>query len=535
MTRRQLLVAALVFGSFAAFASYRAPIPGVNEPQYLGKAKHFWDREWCGRDLLMSSADAHFVFYATIGGLTRVFTLEQTAWIGRLLVWAALAIAWTRLASQLLSGPFAALWSAWIFLGIQASGSLSGEWLIGGVEAKGFAYASLLVAIEAAASGALRRAAVAAGIAVAFHPIVGLWGTLALAFAWFVRPGRETREAARWKSHLSAMLLWLLCALPGLVPALPLVFDRPSIDVSEAADRIQVFVRLKHHLDPKEFPRSAYVLYGGLLAAWIAGRRLLPQKKGGPAPREAPEFSVGIDDREVPVPLFSSRQDDFERFFARFVLASLAIAGAGLAIAFWPRWPGLMKYYPFRLFDLFLPIAAATTLVGLCKRIAALLPDGRFARITRGRLAPALGCVALVWSVAAPGRIANPPHWKPGNWHAFVDACLWVDQNTPRDALFLTPRQNVGFKWYAQRAELVTWKDCPQDAPGIVEWKSRLDFVERWRKKHFRRGFSNSAVANLESHTHIDYVLDWNVHPWRLEPAYRNEKFSVYAVPKQEH
>jgi len=503
VTRRRLLVAALIFGSFAAFASYRAPIPGVNEPQYLCKAKHFWNRDWCAQDFFLSSADAHYVFYFTIGALTRFFSLEQTAWIGRILLWASLAISWARLAGRLLGQPLAPLWSACIFLALQASGNLSGEWLIGGVEAKGFAYAALLLAIEAASSGSVRRASAASGAAVSFHPVVGLWGALALAAAWWAN--RRTTQGGgtgRWQSAVASGLLWIAFALPGLIPALILLADRPSPEISHQADRIQVFDRLKHHLDPQQFPRRGDIAYGALLGCWLLGRRLI-------------------------------QHSEAELLFTRFVLATLVIAAAGLVIGLGPRWPGFMKFYPFRLFDVFLPIAVAMTAVGLFEQIADAASAGRFPRTAARWLAPAAGCTALVWAIAAPGRIANAANWKrPGNWESFVEACLWIQRNTPRDALFLTPRYNVGFKWYAQRAELVSQKDCPQDAAGIVEWKERVKGVERWRSKHIESGFSTAALVDLESRTGVDYILGSNEDPWQVEPIYRNKRFSVYSVPK---
>ena len=61
--------------------------------------------------------------------------------------------------------------------------NLSGEWLIGGVEAKGFAYLALLLAIVAVCERAFRRAGIAIGLAISLHPVVGLWGALGLAAA----------------------------------------------------------------------------------------------------------------------------------------------------------------------------------------------------------------------------------------------------------------------------------------------------------------------------------------------------------------
>ena len=53
----------------------------------------------------------------------------------------------------------------------------------------------------------------------------------------------------------------------------------------------------------------------------------------------------------------------------------------------------------------------------------------------------------------------------------------WIRENTPAKAKFITPRNQQTFKWYAQRAEVVTWKDIPQDATGLVEWRKILSEV----------------------------------------------------------
>ena len=35
----------LVFGVFALHGAW--PVPDVNEPHYLSKAKHYWNPDWC--------------------------------------------------------------------------------------------------------------------------------------------------------------------------------------------------------------------------------------------------------------------------------------------------------------------------------------------------------------------------------------------------------------------------------------------------------------------------------------------------------
>ncbi len=541
MTRGRCAAAALVFACFAVVALWRSPIPGVNEPQYLCKAKHFYAPEWCSRDMFLNSANAHWVFYALAGAVTRIASLDQTAWIGRILVWVGLAHAWVRLTRLLLPGKFSPVWAACLFLALQSAGNLSGEWLIGGVEAKGFAYIALLLAIVAACERSYRLAAVELGLAISFHPVVGIWGALALAAAVAGRfgsllfterlgandllpvRGEIEREAARivneaksagerraislpqhLRSLISPVALCLVFALPGLIPAIAMITSAPSKSAAHRADMIQVFDRLDHHLDPADFSKASYVMYAVLLAIWLT-------------------MSVALDRTEA------------QRFFTRFVLATLGITLAGLVAGLWLRNPWLMKFYPFRLFDLFLPIAVSISAIGLLERVGpATASAGRAVqRVLAAAAGPGVAIIALGAAVWAPGAYPNPSNMQyQQNWLAFVDACRWVEKNTPRDALFLTLRMNVGFKWYAQRAEYVTWKDCPQDAAGILEWKDRLDLIVEWRTAYADDGFTQEEFAALAKKTDIEYALAWNTEPWHIEPVYRNRAFSVYRLAK---
>ncbi len=69
---------ALIFLVF--FVHGGASAPHVNETCYLTKAKHYWDPAWCGGDLFLESADAHLVFYWTVGWLAAFFRYPR--WLG---------------------------------------------------------------------------------------------------------------------------------------------------------------------------------------------------------------------------------------------------------------------------------------------------------------------------------------------------------------------------------------------------------------------------------------------------------------------
>jgi hypothetical protein len=54
------------------------------------------------------------------------------------------------------------------------------------------------------------------------------------------------------------------------------------------------------------------------------------------------------------------------------------------------------------------------------------------------------------------------------------EICDWVASHTPADACFLTPRGSASFTWRTGRREVVSWKNSPQDAASLVEWRQRI-------------------------------------------------------------
>lgn len=542
----------LILLSFAVFATVRSPIPGVNEPHYLTKARHFWDPAWCGRDPFLQSADAHYVFYATFGILTRFLTLEQTALAGRLIGWGLLASGWSVLARQLVPGRWAGLWSAWMFLLLAAIGNWSGEWVVGGIEAKVLSYGCAWWSLAVVLAGQPVRAAAWAGAAVSFHPVVGIWNTAALVFS-FCRLGTPARLLSNthegragvpipptnpnWRSAGVSCLAWLLCAAPGLIPAVGMLRGANK-DQSYAADYIQVYYRLSHHLDPWTFSRNGYWGYAALLGLSLV-------------------LSLGIG------------RTPRWKVAARYLLAAVLIASGGVAIRavpevalwlrdgnYWPvardwltGWvrykshlPGLLKFYPFRLADVAIPWAASL-LITLCVTRSVgvfgtetTLGTGQ-AGGTQRRMQAVIallfgGCFAM--SLWLPALDRNPSRLAAQQLADWRDACQWVDRETPREALCFATNEGWALKWYAARAEYLSRKDCPQDAPGIIAWNERFKRISAWSERRLQHGFSRAAIRELRQQTGIDYIIAHKFGPFEIVPVYHNGMYQVYRLADAE-
>ena len=225
--------------------------PNVNESHYLCRLKHFWEPTWCQGDLFLDSTDTQVVFIWLFGWITRFASLTATAWIGRVVVWALLAWSWQRLSWRVVPRPLAAVLSAALFVALNTYAHMAGEWVVGGVEAKCFAYAFVMFALRNLLDGRWNLVWLHLGVATAFHPIVGGWSGVVCVGIWLIN--------ARGKQQLLAMLPGFaaggLIALLGIVPALMLTRGVPADTVAEAT-RIYVFDRLPHHLALLTLPRG---------------------------------------------------------------------------------------------------------------------------------------------------------------------------------------------------------------------------------------------------------------------------------------
>ncbi len=511
----------LVLLSFALFASLRSPIPGVNEPHYLTKARHFWDPSWCPRDPFLQSANAHYVFYATVGALTRLLSLEQSAAVGRALGWALLSAGWCALARLLIPFKWGGLWSAWIFLTFAAIGNWSGEWVVGGIEAKVLSYGCAWLSVAAALAGKSTRSAAWAGAAVSFHPVVGIWNTAALLSAVLLDDWRVWRSLTnvRWQSWISGCLLWIVCAAPGLVPAV-VMLRGANRDQSYAADYIQVFYRLSHHLDPWTFSFHGYVSYALLLtvsvalyigtvrssARWNLTIRYLVAAvliaAAGVAIRAVPEVALQLQHSN----LIPAAHDWLERW-----------------VRYKPHLAGWLKFYPFRLADVVIPFATSLLLtLGIVQYWSGRKRQQMISWLVFG------SCFVAALFLPAPDR--NPSRLSAEQFAEWVDVCRWVERDTPRDALCFATHEGWALKWYASRAEYLSHKDCPQDAPGIVAWNERFRFFSLWSTRHLQHGFSRDAIRELRRQTNIDYVIASKFGPFEIEPVYRNGLYQVYRL-----
>ncbi len=527
---------------FAAVCLLSSPIPGVNEPHYLAKARAFDNPTWCSRDFFLTSSNAHYVFFWLIGILTRWLSFDAIAVIGRLLSSVLLAVGWTSLGRSLGLTAIYRCMAAGGFATLSLLGSFSGEWLLGGFESKVPAWGFGLIAVSLWIRGQLKicpgwmtAAGVLCGTSCSLHPVVGGWIAvcICLASVWslLTSSNRNTQPMKRLIGLAAFAITTIVLSLPGLIPALRMVLDTstPQKD-RELALFYQVFWRLKHHLDPTELTTSQWTYTAVLLVSLALVVKW--QRTIQPARIEA--VDNGQADFSAP-----SQGQTALGYFLTFFNMSVLIALAGVVIGWhnveakqmddWQWRASLLKFYPFRCFDALLPIITAIF-------AGRILQDYHFCRIRVPRPLTRLLFLLLMTTLpliqAFRIRESAPPGYSAAQFSDWQEACQWIQANTPADALILTPRESFAFKWFAERAEFVCYKDCPQDAAGILTWNKRLWFLHDWTlKSSSDLLYDNGDLEVLRQKTGCDYIVTRILGPFQAEPLWEGQHWRIYRVP----
>ena len=507
LPRHVAAAGAVTWALLLAYSLTQSPVPGVNEPQYLGKALHFVEPGFCPGDFFLDSSDPHGVFSLLFGPVAARFGLPAAAYAGRAAGLGLLAAGWALLARRAVGSAWAGPVSAAAFLAAAAAGNLSGEWLVGGAEGKVFAYGLLLIAADRSLGGRWATAAAAAGLAVAFHPVVGVWGVLCAALAaavnWWRNRNAGGSGGVSPRIAGIAAAAFLACAAPGLWFAL----DALAANGADAgrANFVQVYRRLPHHLDPMTFRTPAWAGFAHLALTWAVLRRFAVKTAAEPV-------------------------------FAAGVLGSLLIAYAGLLVGLRAGAPHeaafpyarafLLKFYPFRVADVLVPLAASLALAGCVWRVRGVTRRA----VLGATLSAALAAAALL----TPFYDRNPDGLTDSDAAAWRATCEWIDEHLPPDAVVVTPVRNHAFKWYAKRAEFVAFKDCPQDPAGILEWDRRLTLLRTWAQARYADdaaiGYDRAELAELAGLTGATHLLASGLGPVGAAPLRIAGPFRVYAL-----
>lgn len=540
-------------------------VPGVNEPHYWTKSAHFWNPSFGRGDVFLESGDAHWLFFATWGSLTRWFSLPISVWVARLSLWLVLSAAWTwmmrgALGRESVAGKqpgmaWVATLTGAVWLAGMQWGHWAGEWVVGGAEAKVAAYAGIFAGLGCFFRRRWTWGWVWIGVATAFHVVTGIWVILcslgivlwvgkqesqSIGRAWGGRAADRAWFAGWCRQHGLGIGLCGLGVIVGMVPALWNDWGASGAAVAEASAK-QVYSRLGHHLAPSLFSWERWRSFGMLLSMGcvVAGMlwhcRPLRERDGwGDADgggenrvtqRGKVARAASVRAGEV-CPGGESEWPLGLRWLLVNAGLALAVAGVGLLVDYGlgsidrALSARILKYYWFRWNDVALPMAMAGGLAAMGYGVVTYRGDARTARWA------CLGLMVCVGALLIGTRFwEHSREWIPfgdrarllskkddetqqrQQYRDWLEVCDWIVNNTDSEGLWLTPRNQQSFKWHTLRGELAAWKDMPQDANSVVEWAKRLEDAYPVDDQKALQPWTSERLWMLHQKYGIRYVL----------------------------
>lgn len=125
---------------------------------------------------------------------------------------------------------------------------------------------------------------------------------------------------------------------------------------------------------------------------------------------------------------------------------------------------------------------------------------------------------------------SNVPTEQDITTHDWEDALVWVHDNTPEDAVFVTPPNLDGFRVIAQRPYIGDWKD---GTVGIfhngwaIEWYERMEALGFDDASFSFLPMTQERLCNVQGRYAPDYVMVFKAWEIRGTPEYENGTFAI--------
>lgn len=471
--------------------------------------------------LAPSSVTAFWAIGAALFWILKDYLL--VAVVGRVIGWIFVIYALGRLCRALGLEWYVFLlgFSLWLLAGQSLAAN---EWIIQGVEQKVFAYGFLFLSLAELLRGKGLTAGLFCGLAIAFHVLVGGWGSMALGLGGLL----SLREFGK-RQFLYFFGASVVVGLPFLI--LTLLAQAPPGDpnlvVQGGLDPVthSVLFRNAQHLDPDYFLTVRRFLKLVLLSACalLATRAVIASGK------------------------------------ARLLLAFLGVpVGLYFAGVVARRLDSLLFLfvYPFRLGDVLLPLFFWLLASALIMRTGAAVLRAR-----QGAALPELGtlllagfCMLPVLEMAreiprrvergVPGFVEEWSQYLFGPVDPFDDMAAWIKENTSPAAIVAGPPCRGDFFLKAERGMVVSYKTGPSGA-GTYDWLHRMELLNDGKPVEVRGAaicpeiqenlgrLDEMALRNLRDSLGTDYYLSPRDRgPLAGGAVYQNGAYYLYDLRK---
>jgi hypothetical protein len=463
-----------LFLMLAVFAFVGKTVPYGNEPIYLLRLVKTYQPNYLPNDLSFStSASEHWLFNHLFGLLSIIFSVQTLAWVSRISVWIILLFALFRLAKHWKISNFAVTISIFIWLAIGQT-IVNGEWIFGGFEAKNLAYIFLIFALDYFLQKREIIASILLGLSFSFHPAVGLWAILAVGITLIF-------ERYNFKT------IWQVIVITGLFSLIGLVNLFHETKSNSEDWKFFVIERAPFHLDPFSWLVKGFILIALMFAfCYLAS---------------------------------------WNSFLKNFLIALGVFFLIGFVLRFFEQWQFLCLM-PMRLLPVFLPLFFFFTL-------AKTLKDKSFS--TLSAFIVILVFINSLWWQKSELLPIIQIRETLQTWNTKVDdetkTYLWLRENSPNDALILSPPNNRNIWFYSNRSQFANFSYPPFEK--MTEWRERLKKIaggnyESKVMSAFYKNLSQTQIDEICKNNQISYLVSEAKYDYPL--VFESGNWKVYKL-----
>jgi hypothetical protein len=484
-----------------------------NELDVLPFARQFYNRGWLPNDWYLNlDVGYRQVFNYIQGFLADWLGFLNGAYAGRIIVYLFLAVALFIFFRAIRLRFFLGLIVVILFLDNQSL--VAGEWVVGGVDPKTFAYSFSLLALAAFYSRKYLAGFALAGAALSFHVLIGIFALFCVIFAILLTQ-KLTKEY--FNGLVRKSWPFFLTGIFGVFAIIQQLLPQADVNTSQAWN-IYVEFRVPHHVLPSTWERNEWIF-------WIALAMTI--------------FLI----------LFIANKKGALKFVAAYALGSVILFAIGMAL-FALDLTSLLRFYWFRFPDVMVPFLSMVLIALLLNGIANLnfINYPRFPKSlywTQWILRIGLPVLFVIYAflLVAESRIYLQGKYQRGLKRSQTKtqvALEWIRENTEEDAVFLVDPLMNEFYVYANRARFISFSHPPQSAAELLEWYRRLTLINGNQTPSIppNRGDMQANFANLDPGTiqqlaneyGVSYYLGQAGKQLPFDLVYQDDSFALYRV-----
>ena len=432
---------------------------------------------------------SNFIFNYTLGFFMSKFDPFSMIILARLVSYIMISFSYIYLSRVLKISFLASTFNYVVFLYFFKNGiGDAGEWIIGGLESKVFAYSLVIFSLSSFLKFNYKRGFLFAGLALSTHLLVGAYNLICL--IPILSFGLINKKITFYKLMI-ACSYFIITGIIGISEIIHSAFSNIPKIIQEKGWDIYVNIRVPHHTIPN-FSSDTWLKLSILTLITL---------------------------------IFINSKHTVKRLIASYSLLSVIIIIIGFTIYYFFE-SHYMRYYFFRFSDIMLPyltLLLITTFYKKLKYIYLLLifliiiPDliykNHFSEFTS----------VSSYSINYIKEKTNSVQHKTDN---ILDLKImeWITKNTNKTDQFIVPPDNLYFCMNTEREIFVSWWMLPEqydyktvaDIPSdMIEWYERLKRlnlnIDFSSLNEVKRNYTKLNIKNIKSiknkYKSVKYIL----------------------------